>query len=162
MCGYALTGSSFLFPCFFIVEQISVPNAQSPFDVTRTDDSDDHPTPRMTPVKCVHGCQECGIQKKLDLSACPIFNDQDNDEKRVTMLIWKKDGPQGKNILDTEKLSMYDVVKRLNDELEDCCHHCVLNQWNKYSRNSDCKTFKENEAVIYTDFSICPFFGSLN
>ena len=123
MCGYALTGSSFLFPCFFIVEQISVPNAQSPFDVTRTDDSDDHPTPRMTPVKCVHGCQECGIQKKLDLSACPISNDQDNEEERVTMLIWKKDGPQGKNNLDTEQFSMYDAVKRLNDELEDCPYH---------------------------------------
>ena len=130
----------------------------SPFDVMRISDSDEYPTPRLIPIKCVHGCQECGIEPKLNLSACPVFTDPDDTEKRVKMLVWKKNGPQGKNILDNENFSMYDAVQRLKNELEDCCSHLVLNQWNRQSRTIDCKTFKENEAIVFTDFSANPLF----
>ena len=78
-----------------------------------------------------------GIQPKLNLSSCSVFNHPDDNEKRVTMLVLKKTGPQGKIFRCTDQFSVYYVMQRLNNELEHC-HHW-LNQWNGHWRGFDWK-----------------------
>ena len=93
----------------------------------------------------------------VNMSSLHLQCDPDNIEKRANIFMLKKTAPQ-KHILDNdgEPSSIYDAVQRLKKELENCCcNHCnyLLIQWNWLSRSIDCKTLKENEALVSADYS---------
>eukprot|EP00956_Cyclotella_meneghiniana_P028855 scaffold68305_cov22-Cyclotella_meneghiniana.AAC.1 len=128
----------------------------------------DKPCPKFIPFRCTHGgpnggkCQNCGIEKKLNILNSLRDLSTDNDEDKVEVKVWKdmpRQGTNSKGEQNTQRELADErwTIERLVDEfkmmLEVCVKHCQEIRWIRHIQQTDFTRLPPNTLLIFTDFA---------
>jgi hypothetical protein len=117
----------------------------------------DKEVPMMTPWDCgASKCQECGIDTKLEIMACPRLT---NLREKVKVTIWEdapRDGGRSQKEPVQKKIPISEFLRQFRDHSKKALEHMVEAEWAARAMSDKLKTFKEEEIVLYTDYSATP------
>jgi hypothetical protein len=117
----------------------------------------DKEVPMMTPWACGASiCQECGVDTKLEILKCPMLAEL---QEKVKVTIWEdapRDGGRSQKEPVQKKIPFSEFLLHFRNHSKKALEHMVEAEWAARAMSNKLKTFKENEIVVYTDFSATP------
>ena len=125
------------------------------------------PCPKMIPFRCTHDgikkerCNCCGVEKSLGILECLTVPDSEVADEVVEVMVWSDSEQQGtkngkqntQRELNSEQMSVKELVKRFKKQLNICIPHYQEIFWMKLMMDLDFIRLTKEGILIFTDFA---------